>query len=185
MYDENVKKSYKNTKTQKIYFLLYYYMKFIIQEIRNYKVIFVILSMIFFSFVYMFVSDDEWHGANKMVDIVKEEAVREKVDDIESHTKEIVDFQNVEGFVDFSKLFTTNMEKSDSDAEIILEIESAEREADKEKLIKSPFETYFNRLYFSIVTGCLLGYGDIYPESMRLKAVVIAQALLTIIIIVL
>ena len=47
------------------------------------------------------------------------------------------------------------------------------------------FEYIFNRLYFSVVTGCLLGYGDIYPETLRLKGFVALQALTTLIIIVL
>ena len=156
----------------------------LIYDIRKYKVILVLISMFFFSFTYMFISDDEWFGVNKIKDIVKDEAVREKVEDIEITQKEIINFQNVEGFVDFSNLFDEYKKPTETTAEIISEIGKVEREADKERVIKSPFEKYFNRLYFSIVTGCLLGYGDIYPESMRLKAIVTVQALLTIIIIV-
>tara|TARA_Y100000992_G_C21222421_1_gene471148 strand:- start:440 stop:736 length:297 start_codon:yes stop_codon:yes gene_type:complete len=40
-----------------------------------------------------------------------------------------------------------------------------------------------NKLYFSITTGCLLGYGDIYPITSFLKSIVSLQVLITIIII--
>ena len=76
-------------------------------------------------------------------------------------------------------IITSNNEK-----ELTSAIDKAEEEVNTESIVKTPFENYFNRLYFSIVTGCLLGYGDIYPESIRLKALVTVQALLTIIIIV-
>ena len=84
----------------------------LIYDIRKNKVILVLISMIFFSFTYMFISDDEWFGVNKIKDIVKDEVVREKVEDIEITQKEIINFQNVEGFVDFSNFrITTNKSK--------------------------------------------------------------------------
>ena len=49
---------------------------------------------------------------------------------------------------------------------------------------KSIFQRFFDRLYFSIITGCLLGYGDIYPLTNLCKFFVMLQSLLTIIIIV-
>lgn len=136
--------------------------------IRRNKVLLVITSMIFFSFVYMFISDDEWYGVNKMKDIVKEEITKDKIEDATDTRRE-----------GFSTEPGINKNK-----EIIAEIGKAEKKVDEIGIVKSQFETYFNRLYFSIITGCLLGYGDIYPESMRLKSIVILQALLTIIIIV-
>lgn len=158
-------------------------MKGLVEKIQNYKVLLVISSMLFFSFVYMFVSDDEWFGVNKMKDIVKDEVAREKVEeDIEIKQQDTINFQNIEGFFDFNKDPEKTMNMDD---EINTEIGKAEDKVESESLTKSPFEMYFNRLYFSIVTGCLLGYGDIYPESMRLKALVSIQSLLTIIIIVL
>ena len=46
------------------------------------------------------------------------------------------------------------------------------------------FLKIFNRLYFSVITGCLLGYGDVYPTSLFLKSFVMIQSLLTVIIII-
>jgi len=130
----------------------------------------------------MFVSDDEWYGINKMKDIVRDEVVREKVEEVEE-TSEIVNFRNIEGFDNYDNMFQDNTQKA-NESELISEIDKAEEQVENESIVKSPFENYFNRLYFSIITGCLLGYGDIYPKSIRLKAIVTVQALMTIIIIV-
>ena len=51
--------------------------------------------------------------------------------------------------------------------------------------IEPPFyQKFFDRLYFSAITGSTLGYGDIYPVSNISKFLVIIQALTTIIIII-
>ena len=47
---------------------------------------------------------------------------------------------------------------------------------------KNRIQKFFDRVYFSIVTGTTLGYGDIYPMSNKVKIVVILQLLTTIII---
>jgi len=152
----------------------------LIYDIRKYKVILVLISMLLFSFVYMFVSDDEWYGINRMKDIVRDEVAREKVGE---ETSEIVNFRNIEGFDNYDNMFQDNIQNA-NESELISEIDKAEEQVENESIVKSPLENYFNRLYFSIVTGCLLGYGDIYPKSIRLKAIVTVQALMTIIIIV-
>jgi hypothetical protein len=128
----------------------------------------------------MFVSDDEWYGINRMKDIVRDEVAREKVGE---ETSEIVNFRNIEGFDNYDNMFQDNIQNA-NESELISEIDKAEEQVENESIVKSPLENYFNRLYFSIVTGCLLGYGDIYPKSIRLKAIVTVQALMTIIIIV-
>ena len=44
----------------------------------------IVSSMLIFSTLYMFISDNEWYGVNRIKDIVKEEVTRDKVgDDIE------------------------------------------------------------------------------------------------------
>jgi hypothetical protein len=156
----------------------------LVYDIRKYKVVLVLISMLLFSFIYMLVSDDEWYGINKMKDIVRDEVARDKVEEEVQDTEEIVNFRNIEGFDHYDNMFENNTTKSNNEKELTSAIDKAEEEVNTESIVKTPFENYFNRLYFSIVTGCLLGYGDIYPESIRLKALVTVQALLTIIIIV-
>jgi len=46
-----------------------------------------------------------------------------------------------------------------------------------EKYYKSPVHNYKDKLYFSIVTQALLGYGDIVPASDRVRFLVIVQTL--------
>ena len=50
----------------------------LVYDIRKYKVVLVLISMLLFSFIYMLVSDDEWYGINRMKDIVLDEVAREK-----------------------------------------------------------------------------------------------------------
>ena len=80
------------------------------------------------------------------------------------------------------------------DAEVEKEIDKASKEVDKEikeedltveNIDSSVFQRLFDRLYFSIVTSCLLGYGDIYPVTNISKTIVMAQSFLTISLIVL
>ena len=55
-----------------------------------------------------------------------------------------------------------------------------EQELNPEQIKPSIFQKLFNRLYFSISTGCLLGVGDIYPITNASKTIIIAQSLSTI-----
>ena len=48
------------------------------------------------------------------------------------------------------------------------------------KIKPSLLQQFFNRLYFSVSTGCLLGYGDIYPITNVAKFLSIVQAILTV-----
>ena len=49
-----------------------------------------------------------------------------------------------------------------------------------EKIEPSLTNKFINRLYFSIITGCLLGYGDVYPVSNTAKLLTGLQGLLTV-----
>ena len=44
----------------------------------------------------------------------------------------------------------------------------------------SSIQNFFDRLYFSIITACLLGYGDIYPATNTTKTLSAIQSLLTV-----
>ena len=45
---------------------------------------------------------------------------------------------------------------------------------------KDFLDIMFNRFYFAVTTGCLIGYGDIYPITNTSKTLAIIQSLLTV-----
>ena len=49
----------------------------------------------------------------------------------------------------------------------------------EEILSNSYFYKIFNRFYFSMITSLTIGYGDIYPNSIRVRAIVIIQLVIT------
>jgi hypothetical protein len=64
------------------------------------------------------------------------------------------------------------------------EIETEIQEFDEDSVQPSIINKYLNRLYFAIITGCLLGYGDIYPITNYSKFLASMQGLLTVILII-
>ena len=50
-------------------------------------------------------------------------------------------------------------------------------------LNNQPYYKLFNRFYFSMVTSFTIGYGDIYPNSIRVRGIVLIQLILTFLII--
>lgn len=152
----------------------------------------VIISMVIFSFIYLLLPDTDFSGVNNVTELIKEELLKEKVrkDLKESKTlngmQEVEEMQKMEGVETFKNLdnnvFHSGDEKIEEEVKEIEEI--VEEEYKPENVQNNLFEQFFSRLYFSIITGCLLGYGDMYPVTLRGKFVVMSQALITLIIIV-
>ena len=57
------------------------------------------------------------------------------------------------------------------------------KELDTDKVKPSFLQKFFDRLYFSVITGTTLGYGDIYPITNKVKILSMIQTLSTIILI--
>ena len=125
----------------------------------------------------MIIPDDEWSGVNKVREIIEEKAIKDKVDEDILKGNIEVDIEEV-GVEEFNNYYG-NIKEGIQEG---IEKEEVSVEYVKENSI---FDQYFNRLYFTVITACLLGYGDIVPKTNRLKSLVIIQSLLTIIIIVL
>lgn len=160
------------------------------------RVTLVIISMLIFSIIYLLLPDSDFSGVNNITELIRDEILKQKVrkdlqesqminkidnvsQDEDSIMKGVETFQNLD-----NNLF--NSEQEEAIEEKVKNIEdSVEDEYTPENVNKSIFEQYFSRLYFSIITGCLLGYGDMYPVTARAKFMVMSQALITIIIIVL
>ena len=135
--------------------------------------------MFFFSLMYMLLDDSHFEGVNKFKEIVKEEVIKDKVQQQIKETFKL--YENLDAYYKENKVI-----KQEKDDKIIDEVaKEAEKEAKKdelevEKVEPSLFTKYFNRLYFAVVTGCLLGYGDIYPVSNTSKLLTAVQGLLTV-----
>ena len=144
-------------------------------DFRYNKVLFLLLSIGIFSIIYFLFNDDNFIGVNLITETIRKELLKTEV------KEDINDVKVIESMSNYSYY-------KEEDDEIDKKVENIEKEIEKEydpkNVNKSFFEQYFNRLYFSVITGCLLGYGDIYPRTLFLKFFVMIQSLLTIIIII-
>lgn len=150
---------------------------------KKHKVIIILISMFTFSILYLLLPDEDFSGVNNISELIKRELLKDKV---RTDIKKNVNL--IEGLNTLSNTVYKNSIQLDSDA-LIDDVEKIEHivedEYNTENINKSLFEQYFSRIYFSIITGCLLGYGDVYPISIRAKFIAMMQALFTIIVIVL
>lgn len=137
-------------------------------KVKFNKITILVCLMFIFSFIYMLLDDTHFSGVNKFKEIVKEEVIKDKV------KKEIQ-----ENFMGLDNL-NLNKEQVIDAAAKETEQEVKDEELNPEKVEPSVINRYFNRLYFAIVTGCLLGYGDIYPVSNLSKFICGVQGLFTV-----
>lgn len=152
--------------------------------INKYSKIYVLIFlMLFFSIIYMLLEDNHFEGVNKFKEIVKEEVIKDKV---QEKIKE--SFNNLNDYYENNKIINSNKEiKEEKIIEKVTkegEKETENQDLDSANVNPSLTNKYLNRLYFSIITGCLLGYGDIYPVTNISKIITSIQGLLTIILII-
>ena len=76
------------------------------------------------------------------------------------------------------------IKKKIADVEKIKKIKQVDKTVKEKTLIQPFYVKYFDRLYFSVCTGCLVGYGDVYPYTIICKLFTMIQALITVSIIV-
>tara|TARA_B110000971_G_C19912540_1_gene455244 strand:+ start:516 stop:1019 length:504 start_codon:yes stop_codon:yes gene_type:complete len=141
------------------------------------KIQILLFLMVFFSLIYMLLDDSHFEGVNKFKEIVKEEVIKDKA------IKEIKEnFDNLKEFYNDTSILDKNTQKEEvmDVAAKEVETEVKNEDLDPTKVDPSVIMKYFNRLYFAIVTGCLLGYGDIYPVSKTSKLFAGLQGLLTV-----
>mgnify|MGYP001373472977 CR=1 FL=1 len=151
------------------------------------KITILLFLIIFFSLLYMLLDDSHFEGVNKFKEIVKEEVIKDKVKkEIIENFENIENFRNIENFElneNLNKYYKDNTiikEKVMDEATKSTEIEVKEEELQPDKVKPSLLNKYFNRLYFAVITGCLLGYGDIFPVSNTSKLLSGLQGLLTV-----
>ena len=154
--------------------------------LRN-KVVVLFIFIIIFSVIYLFLDDKHFSGVNFIKDAIKEEVIKKKIE------KNIKTTLPAEGFsLELPPAFSFN-KSSDKTPEEQREVNKkidkvavdTEKEVEEEDLAVDNIETsymqkLFERVYFSINTSTLLGYGDIYPITNLSKTIVMVQSLLTI-----
>lgn len=126
----------------------------------------------------MFLDDKHFSGVNVVKETIKEEVIKKEIKEKVETTPKNVDTFSTYGLQDDS------LSKEIDKATQQVKEEVKEDELSAEKIESSYFQKLFNRLYFSIVTTTLLGYGDIYPVSNVAKIVVMCQSLITVALIV-
>ena len=141
----------------------------------EFKIKTLILVTVTFSLMYLFLDDLDFHGVNVVQEKIKDELIEKTVE------KEIN--ENVpEAFKNKGSNLLPNRS---SDLQIEMATEEVKddvksKDLQAENIEPSLIKKYFNRLYFSINTGCLLGYGDIYPVGNIAKFLAMVQAFITI-----
>ena len=175
-------------------------MKYIIENKPRKIILFLVFTTVF-TFLYSLFDDFNFTGLNKVSEVIKDEIIKEEVkDEVKEEVIEDVDEEkedimkgrktrkNFEGFEPYitSQTYDKELEKDkaiDDTAEIV-DIELDNEELSKEQIKPSLYTRIFNRLYFSISTGGLLGYGDVYPNSNYVKIISMFQVFSTICLIV-
>jgi len=175
-------------------------------NIRNYvhyKIYMLLAIIILFSFLYLLLDDTHFSGLNTIHELIKNEVIKAKIETQISKQERaksnanITDSQQVGTNNSFANIetFTTKeamqfYEKEDKQNKAInkatkhVEKEVTSQELTLDKIKPPLWQKYFNRLYFAVSSGCLLGYGDVYPISNIAKFFTMIQALITVTLIV-
>jgi hypothetical protein len=147
----------------------------LIKFIRVNKIIILFLSCLFFTLLYTLIDDNHFKGLNQVKDITKDEIIKKEVEiDVEEVSKE--NFDNYDNYISKEMEKEKNIDESTKTTKKEVE----QQELDPSQIKPNIIQKIFNRLYFSISTGCLVGYGDIYPITNTSKTLSIMQSLLTV-----
>ena len=160
---------------------------------REIKLIILILLSLLFTVIYFFIPDSEFGGINKFQELLREELIKKKIIDKIEPTERIEHFNDYSFKYNYNNNIKLNAIQEEADSVQNLDLKT-EKELNKKtfettKLLKetdfksprySIYQKLFDRLYFSLVTGTTLGYGDVYPTSNRTKLLAVMQLLITI-----
>ena len=142
--------------------------------------------MFIFSLLYMLLDDEHFQGVNKFKEIVKEEVIKDKAkQEIKENYDNLKEYYNDNKIINKTKFSENNSNNIIEETVIDNVAKETEAEVKKEDLSIENVEPnlikkYFDRLYFAIITGCLLGYGDIFPVTYTSKTLAGIQGLLTV-----
>ncbi len=144
-------------------------------KIKFNKISVLLFLIIFFAIIYMLLDDSHFAGINKFKEAVKDEVIKKKA------KQEIQEnFNNFNAFNAFNNYDTFVKEDVIDKAAKQTEKEVEKKELNPEKVEPNLANKFLNRIYFATSTGCLLGYGDIYPVTDLCKIITGIQGILTI-----
>uniref|UniRef100_A0A6C0CNP1 Potassium channel domain-containing protein n=1 Tax=viral metagenome TaxID=1070528 RepID=A0A6C0CNP1_9ZZZZ len=133
-------------------------MKFKIDSLEKFhlKIIGLIVIIVLFSIIYLLLDSTHFQGINPIQDKIKDNIVENEINN------------GIESYKNYQK---QQLEKN------VKEVVK-----DDEDKIDNPssLQLLFDRLYFSTITACLLGYGDIYPATNTTKFLAAFQSFLTV-----
>jgi len=155
----------------------------ITSHFKSGKLFVLLVFSIFFSIIYMLLDDSHFNGVNAVKETIKKEVIKKKVEQTLATSG-----NSQEAFFDFRKDHPDNNLLVDNEldkATKSVKQEVSEDELSVDKIETTSFQRMFDRIYFSITTSTLLGYGDIYPVSNISKIIVMIQSMLTVSLIVL
>lgn len=134
---------------------------FTINNVKKYhlKIIGLFVLIFLFSILYSFLDSTHFQGINPLQDKIKDKIVKRETDDVIKESFQYVDQDKRKVTEDIEKVVKNEEDKIERPSSI---------------------QNFFDRLYFSIITACLLGYGDIYPATNTTKTLSAIQSLLTV-----
>lgn len=151
------------------------------------KIILLIISFLFFGILYYLIcKDSDFGGINLIQQQIREKIINKLAENIVKGKQINKNKKNVNDKIKSGDIPTDNELKDVLQETEILDEKSIKKIDKKieENIEKSPNQKLFDRIYFSIVTGSTLGYGDIYPISNKSKIITISQLFITLIIII-
>lgn len=156
-------------------------MKYIYNYFLHPKVLVLLISAFIFSILYLLLDDSHFSGVNYIKETIKKEVIKKEIGKQIKNTDITEPMSNNSYNKQFEDI-KRDVAMEDATKDVSVAVDDEELKADKINI--SILQRYFNRIYFSINTSCLLGYGDIYPVSNISKSLTMIQSLLTIFIIV-
>mgnify|MGYP003706105817 CR=1 FL=1 len=155
------------------------YLDILKKRFSSYKLVLLLLITVLFTLLYMLLDDSHFSGLNKIQETIKDELIKKKLE-------QQVDKAVVENFVkeeSFENEVLKNIKIDQATRNVERDVDT--QDLSPENIEPSMMQKLFNRLYFSISTSTLLGFGDIYPVTNISKIFVMMQSISTLILIIL